>query len=250
MSDEIGLWKDILDEEPAPAVKKAVEAGLAKFEKHKRVLLEHLSTNWRPKSMPFDEVKCWLRLTRLAQMYFLQQAMTPPSERAARLRKLAEVLDRARALAKKAAQDDLGCDDLLSTMFTGTLPRDPGGTLVPDQDGSFRVVYFAEIGLKQIAESLGSYRAAVLRAADDVPTAGAGKPVILPRSYIHALADVYRGSTGREPGSGRGPFSRFAMKFWTALDPSYKTTGENGRERVDYSLIEAIKLARREYGRL
>jgi hypothetical protein len=243
------LWDSVLSEEPLPAVKKAVEAHLTAFDRHKDTLLDDLRKCSGPKSQSFDANKWWGRLTQLALVYFLQQGMASPRERVARLRKLAEVLDRARALAKKAAQDDLGCDDLLSTMFRGALPRDPGGTLVRNPDGSYRAVYFAEIGgLKQIAENLDIYQAAVLRAADDVPAAGPGKPVILPRAYIHALADVYRGSTGRKPGLGRGPFAQFAMKFRGAVDPSYKTKDENGCERVDYSLIEAIKSAGREDG--
>jgi hypothetical protein len=246
----VEIWDGILSEEPAPPVKKAVEAHLATFGQHKDTLLDHLRKCKRDESEPFDADKCWRRLARLAQVYFLQQAMTPPGERVARLRNLAEVLYRARILAKKAAQDDLGCDDLLRTLFRGTRPRDSGGRIVRDDDGSLRVVYFAEIGLKQMVASLDTYRAAVLRAADDVPVAGPGKPAILPADYIHALADVYRASTGGEPGSGHGPFSRFVMKFRAALDPSYKTIDENGDERVDESLIEAIKAARREQDRL
>ena len=38
------------------------------------------------------------------------------------------------------------------------------------------------------------------------------------------------------------------MKFRGAVDPSYETKDENGCERVDYSLIEAIKSAGREDG--
>jgi hypothetical protein len=247
----VELWGGILSEEPAPAVKKAVEAQLAAFDQDKDTLLDHLRKCKRgSESQHFDADKWWRRLVRLAQVYFLQQIMTPPSERVARLRNLAEVLGRARVLAKKAAQDDLGCDDLLSALFKGTRPRDSGGRIVRDEGGSLRVVYFAEVGLKQMVASLDLYRAAVLRAADDVPAMGPGKPAILPRNYIHALANVYRASTGVEPGSGRGPFLRFAMKFLAALDHSYKTRDENGDERVDDSLIEAIKAARREHGRL
>jgi hypothetical protein len=237
----IEIWDGILSEEPAPAVKKAVERRLAAFDQHKDALLGCLRPRG-PGSQIFDANACWCHLTRLALLYFLQQLMAPPGERAARLRKLAEVLDRARALAKKAAQDDLGCDDLLSALFRGRLPRDPGGTLVRDEGGSLRVEYFAEIGLTQIVNSLGDYRAAVLRAADDVPAAGSGKPAILPKDYFHALAEVYRTSTGREPGAGPGPFSKFVMTFRTALD-RHKSVDND-------SLIEAIKRVRREDGRL
>jgi hypothetical protein len=238
---------DLLDEEPPPALKKAVEARLVRFDQHKGTLLDHLRKyNRDPKSQPRDADEWWPQLTRLAQLYFLQQVMTPPSERAARLRKLAGLLERAHVLANKAAQDDLGCDYLLSTLFKGVLPRDPGGMIIPGQDGSFRVEYFPH--LKQIVANLQFYRAAVLRAADDVPIVDR-KPAILPLEYIRILAHVFRTSTGREPGSGRGPFTKFLMKFRAALDPSYKSRVNKGDEYVDDSLIEAVKSARRK-GRL
>jgi hypothetical protein len=238
----LGIWEGILSKKPAPAVTKAVEARLAAFDRHEGTLLAPLRALKRG-PWPFDAVECWGRLTRFAKMYFLHEAMTPPAERAARLRKLAEVLDRAHVLAKKAAQDDLGYDHVLSTFFRGTLPRDPGGTIVPNKDGSFRLVYFHEFGLEQMVENLGIYRAAVLRLSDDVPAPRAGKPAMLPKNCIHALADVYRESTGREPGASHGPFSKFVKTFLVALDPSYKSV------RLD-SLIEAIKAVRRERGRL
>ena len=192
----IEIWDGILSEEPAPAVKKAVERRLAAFDQHKDALLGCLRPRG-PGSQIFDANACWCHLTRLALLYFLQQLMAPPGERAARLR---------------------------------------------DEGGSLRVEYFAEIGLTQIVNSLGDYRAAVLRAADDVPAAGSGKPAILPKDYFHALAEVYRTSTGREPGAGPGPFSKFVMTFRTALD-RHKSVDND-------SLIEAIKRVRREDGRL
>ena len=36
------------------------------------------------------------------------------------------------------------------------------------------------------------------------------------------------------------------MQFRTALDPSYKTKDEDGEERVDQNLIDAIKNALRK----
>jgi hypothetical protein len=239
------LILDFLDVEPPPALKKAVEARLARFEQHKGTLLDHLR-EYKRDPQPRDADEWWPQLNQLAQLYFLQQVMTPPSERAARLRKLAEILERAHVLAEKAAQDDFGCDHLLSTLFRGVLPRDPGGMIIPGQDGSFHVEYFPH--LKQIAVNLQIYRAAVLRAADSVPIVDR-KPAILPLEYISILAHVYRTSTGREPGSGRGPFTRFLMKFRAALDPSYKSRANKRDEYVDDSLIEAVKSARRK-GRL
>jgi hypothetical protein len=241
------LVLDFLNEELPPALKKAVEARLARFDQHKGTLLDHLRQYKRdPESQPRDAEEWWPQLTRLAQLYFLQQVMTPPSERAVRLRKLAGVLERAHVLANKAAQDDPGYDYLISKLFRGVLPRDPGGMIIPGKDGSVRVEYFPH--LKQIVAKLQFYRAAVLRAADDVPIIDR-KPAILPLEYIHILAHVFRTSTGREPGSGRGPFTKFLMKFLAALDPSYKSRVNKGDKYVDNSLIEAVKSARRK-GRL
>jgi hypothetical protein len=95
------LVLDFLREEPAPAVKKGVEARFASFEKHKKTLLDHLSENRRPKSRPFDDEKCWLRLTRLAQIFFLWQAMPPAAKREAAFRKLAKDLERISKIAEK-----------------------------------------------------------------------------------------------------------------------------------------------------
>ena len=228
---------DVLGKEPPRALRKAVEARLAAFYQHKDTLLEHLhKSKLGSKSRDVDE--WWPRLTHLAQLYFLRQGMTPPSERVARLHKLARILEQAHVLAKKAAQDDLGCDDLLSIFFNGTLPRDPGGAIVRDEDGSLRAEYFPP--LEQMVANLAFYRTAVLRAADDVPVVDR-KPAILPPEYISELADVFRTSTGREPGAGRGPFTNFLMEFRAALGPSYKTRVKKGAGYTEDSRLRETR---------
>jgi hypothetical protein len=239
------LVLDFLSEEPASAAKKAVEAGLAKFEKHKKTLLDYLSENRRPKSRPFDDEKCWLRLTRLAQIYFLWQAMPPAAKREAALRKLAKALERISRIAEKVRQDNAG-SDLVSHLIEGILPREPRGQVVRDEDGSLRAVFFPELDLKQIVASLKDYQAGVLRAALDIPSRLPGPSPSLPESYIRALRDAYEDSTGRPAGRGVGPFLRFVMRFRAALDPSYKTTDESGDQRVDESILDAIKHALRK----
>ncbi len=241
----VKIWDGILREEPAPAGKKAVEARLAEFEKHKKTLLSHLSKNRRLQFMAFDEEKWWLRLTRLAQVYFLRQATPPAAKREADLRKLAEVLDHACRLAERIRQDNVG-SEWISQLFDGILPREPRGEIVPDEDGSLRVVYFREPDFKEIVANLKDYQAAVLRVANDVPTRLPGPSPSLPESYIRALRDAYQESTRRSAGRGVGPFLRFVMQFRAALDPSYKTTDESGDERVDESLLDAIKHALRK----
>ena len=236
----VELWDRMLREEPAPAVKKVVKAGLAEFEKHKKTLLDHLS-----KSGSFDEEEWWLRLTRLALIYFLWQAMPRAAKREADLRKLAEALDRVCRLAEKVRQDSVG-SELVSHWIDGILPREPRGQIIPNEDGSFRVVYFPETDFKQMVARLEDYKAAVLRATLDVPTRLSGPSPTLPESYIRALRDEYEHGTGRPAGRGVGPFLRFVMRFRAALDPSYKTTDESGDERVDESMLDAIKHALRK----
>jgi len=239
------LVLDFLSEEPAPAVKKAVEARLATFEKHKKTLLDHLSENRRPKSRPFDEEKWWLSLTRLAQIYFLWQAMPPAAKREAELRKLAKGLERVSRIAEKVRQDNVG-SELVSHLIDGILPREPRGQIIPNEDGSFRVVIFPELDFKQVVARLKDYQDGVLRAALDVPSRLPGPSPSLQESYIRALRDAYEHSTGRPAGRGVGPFLRFVMRFRAALDPSYKTTDESADERVDESMLDAIKHALRK----
>ena len=232
---------DFLGEEPAPAIKKAVEARLAKFEKHKKALLNHLSENRRPKFRRFDEEKCWLRLTRLAQIYFLWQAMPPAAKREADLRKLAEALGRASRLAEKVRQDNIG-SELVTHLIEGILPREPRGRVVIGEDRSIGVEFYPETDFKQMVGRLKEYQAAVLRAVLDVPTRLTGPSPSLSKGFIHALQDEFEHSTGRRAGRGVGPFLRFVMQFRAALDPSYQTTDE----RVDESMLDAIKHAPRK----
>ena len=235
-------------------MKRAVGAGLAEFGKNKHILLDRLRGAScmvclpgapRPIKKPFNEEKAWRHLTMLAVVYFLRQATTHPVKREARLRKLAEALGRVRILAESVRQDAVG-SDLISQLFDGVLPREPRGQLVIDDNGALHPEFFPEIDFKELVSRLDAYKAAVLRAALDVPTRQPGPSPVLPRSYIRALADLYGESTGREPGRGRGPFYRFVMQFRAALDPSYKTTDESGDERVDDSLRDAIQDALRK----
>jgi hypothetical protein len=247
------IWDGILRDQPAPAVKKAVEARLAEFEKHKKSLLDHLSKSRRFQFRPFDEEKCWFRLTRLAQVYFLRQATPPAAKREADLRKLAEVLDRACRLAEKVRQDNAG-GEWVSQYFDGILPREPRGEIVRDERGQIvwdenglpRLVMFVETDFKRITATLKDFQAAVLRIADDVPSRRPGRSPSLPESYIRALAEVYQEGTQRPAGRGAGRFFRFVMQFRAALDPAYKTTDESGDARVDESVVDAIKHALRK----
>jgi hypothetical protein len=243
-TDEI--WDGILEEGPKPdpkikAVKHAVERELRQFEQHKEIVFDHLRAG--SKSRPFDKEKAWCRLTRLAQAYFWRQGATPAPKRVARLRRLADALGRARYMAEIARRDHVG-SDLFAAWFDGSA-RDPRGQIVPDADGTLRVVYFPELDLKETVATLDALKAAVLCAANDVPGTAPGRAAILPRPYIGALADAYKELTGSKPGAGVGPFARFVMQFRAALDPSYRTKDKSGPERVDEGMLAAIKDALR-----
>jgi len=192
-----------------------------------------------------DEEKCWLRLTRLAQVYFLWEAMPHAAKREADLRKLAETLGRASRLAEKVRQDNVG-SELVSHLIEGILPREPRGRMVLGEDGPLRADFYPETDFKQMVGRLKDYQAAVLRTVLDVPTRLTGPSPSLSKSFIRRLRDEYEHSTGQRAGRGVGPFLRFVMQFRAALDPSYHTTDESGGERVDRSMIDAIQDALRK----
>jgi hypothetical protein len=133
-------------------------------------------------------------------------------------------------------QDNVGVD-LVSALFDGILPRDPPGRIVRGDDGTLRAVHFPHIDFGEMVATLANYQATALRIADDVPSVRPGKAPILSRSFIIALAEVYRRSTGRTPGAGKGPFARFVAQFRAALEASPKITDAN----VDNSVIDSIK---------
>jgi hypothetical protein len=238
--DTVKISDAILSERPAPSVVRAIKTNLAEFNKRKDKLIDHLKGRL-PVSEQVDEEELWRSLTSLAQLYFLRKTSPPTVERKARLRKLAETLHRASNLAERVRQDNVGVD-LVSALFGGALPRDPPGQIVRDDDGTLRVDYFPNIGFAEMVTTLATYKAAALRTADDVPAVPPGKTPILPRSFIIALGDVYRRSTGRKPGAGKGPFARFVVQFRAALDSSHKITDGN----VDNSVLDAIKDALRK----
>jgi hypothetical protein len=230
----------ILDEKPAPKIIKAIEINLARFGQYKETVIDHLSKSRPSKAEDFDGEKWWGHLTPLAQAYFLQREMPSAPERRASLLKLAEALDRARSLAENVRQDNAG-SELISHLFDGTLPRDPPGQLIQNEDGSIGVVYLERLDFEKLVPALSAYQAAVLRVANYLPSPRSGKPPFLPSTFIRALAEVYLGSTGRKPGAGVGPFVRFVMLFRAALDPSYEAPDD-----ADRSVIDAVQDALRK----
>jgi hypothetical protein len=246
----VELWDGIIQyyEEPVDAktevFEAAIDAGLTAFETHKENLLAVLRNAYEhgPKSEPFDADKAWRRLTFLAGTYVwearIKPEIIPPTKRRKRLRAFERAMGKARAMADQAMQDDVG-DDLYGAWCKANIRYDadfdpkPPVTLVRIIDE-----------FKKVVASLSILEAAASHAADDVLPRRSGKPANLAIGYIRALAEIYRESTGREPGTGRrGPFTRFVMQFRAALDPSYKTTDETGGQRVDETMVDAIKLA-------
>ena len=191
-SETGSVWDRLVKEQPAPAVKRAVEKGLAHFSQHKGILLDHLSKRRPINFRSFDEHKLWRRLITLAVAYFLWQATTPAGKREATLRKLAQGLGRVRVLR----QDNVG-SDLISQLLDGVLPREPRGQFVRKDDGTLGVVFFPEINFKEIVASLEAYKAAVLRAARDVPTRQSGPPPVLPRAtFVHWRTCIEKAPVG------------------------------------------------------
>src|SRR5262245_17305264 len=118
----------------AEAFKAAIEAGVSAFEARKDNLLAVLrsASERDPKSQPFDEVKAWDRLSRLAWQYFwrkrVKQETRLARDRSKQLRKIANVLNKANRFFDKAQQDTL-IDDLYSAwcdLIRGdALPKEP-----------------------------------------------------------------------------------------------------------------------------
>jgi hypothetical protein len=155
-----------------------------------------------------------------------------PARRKERLRDLAKAVRRARGIAEKAMQDDVGGD-----LFLGWCAE---ANITPALHGR-RIV----VEIKKVVASLATLEAAASRAARDLPTK-AGPPSgtgILPMSDVNALMAVYRTSTGLEPNMGAGPFAEFADKFLTAVG---KTEDDTKQDYVVEALKYAKKRARKE----
>jgi hypothetical protein len=221
------------------SVEGTYSAEFAEFERHKKTLLDHLRSAYElgPKSKTFDEGYLWRRLRGAAVWVFrrpkIQQRTVLPARRRERLRDLAKAVRRARGIAEKAMQDDVGVD-----LFLGWCAE---ANITPASHGRLRIV----VEIKKVVASLATLEAAASRAARDLPTK-AGPPSgtgILPMSDVNALMAVYRTSTGLEPSMGAGPFAEFADKFLTAVG---KTEDDTKQDYVVEALKYANKRARKE----
>jgi hypothetical protein len=234
---KIKLWDGVIEyDEPVPdarteAAKATIEVGLAAFEEHKEAILAILrNVHGRGlKSEPCDQDKSWRHLTSLAGICFwwatVKQVVVPAAQRRERLHDLATALGRARRMAEKAMQDEVG-NDLFSAWHEANVRYDL------DPTGPLTLVRIDHEFAKLIA-GLATLQTAARRAADDVrPKGGRPKGGFFPRGCIEGLAAVYLNGTGLTPGAGDGPFARFVMKFLTAV----------GRDDIEYEIvIDAIK---------
>jgi hypothetical protein len=220
------------------SVEGTYSAELTEFDRHKKILLGHLRSAYElgPKSKIFDEDYWWRRLRGAAGWAFrrpkIKQRTVLPARRKERLRDLAKAVRRARGIAEKAMQDDVGGD-----LFLGWCAE---ANITPALHGR-RIV----VEIKKVVASLATLEAAASRAARDLPTK-AGPPSgtgILPMSDVSALMAVYRTSTGLEPNMGAGPFAEFADKFLTAVG---KTEDDTKQDYVVEALKYAKKRARKE----
>ena len=214
----------------------AYSAEFAEFERHKKNLLDYLRGAYElgPKSKTFDDDYWWHRLRGAAVWAFrrpkIKQRTVLPARRKERLRDLAKAVRRARGIAEKAMQDDVGWD-----LFSGWC-AEANITPASADDGRLRI--FDEI--KKAVAGLATLEAAANRAARDLHTK-AGSPSgtgILPMDDLNALMAVYRTSTGLEPNMSARPFAELVENFLTAVGRAEDST------KQDY-VVEALKYAKK-----
>jgi hypothetical protein len=236
---KIKLWDSLEVHETVPggrtdAVKAAIKVDSTAFDRHKEALLAMLRNDYErgPKAEPFDANRSWRGLTSLAGTYLWEgmakKELMPAAEQVARLRELEKIFGKARVMADKAMQDDVGAA-LCTSWWEGT-------SEYAEALGRFVDLLDIDREFEKVVAILAALETAAIRAASNLPT-GRGRPkgtAILPRGYIEALAVGYRDWTGLKPGAGVGPFARFVCKFLAAL----------GRNIEYESVIDAIKDAR------
>jgi hypothetical protein len=234
------IWDIEIERREVPEAPFAAE--LAAFERHKKPLLDILRKvhGGDPKSKLFGEEDSWRALTRAAIWYFrrpeIKQKTMLAARRVERLRELAKALDRARHMADKAMQDDVGWD--LFRGWCAEANTSPAWAVL-NADGSSVLTPIAN-QFKKVMGSLTALETAASRAARDAPTK-AGPPRgagILPLDDIIALAAVYRRSTGKNPMMGAGPFAKLIEKFFIAI-------GRGDDTKQDY-VFEALKYQRKQ----
>ena len=230
------------------AVLAAIDAGLLKFEHHKKALLDILRRARTPKFEPLEEDKWWRRVTNLAGKYFWEQRVKqhetlPSGDRAKRLLILARALGKARSLTDKAMEDDVG-DALFSAWQEET-----GEALVSiarNDDGSFSRMLGAEEKFKKEVAGLAALEVAAKKAAYEarLERVGGGRPrgtSALSPGYILALAEFYGESTATEPATGGGSFVNFVRVFLDAVGQRDRITERHLVEMIEAAFVQGRK---------
>ena len=216
---------------------------LARFEGHRDELLDHLRTAHQRGLEPetFNEARSWDDLMLGAKLYFRTEIgnenTIPPAERFNRLRRLGRTIARARALADRTMQEDIGWD-LYRGWFAGTkLPLPSAHTTDEEASSPARVADELKIAVKALATLED---AAFTAAAANALPPKSGRPPLLPCDCIQGLARVYRNHTGLKPGRGSGPFADFVSTF-------IKATHTSDFEFAPDSVVGAIQNAHHQH---
>ena len=170
------------------SVAETYSVEFAGFERYKKTLLDHLRSAYElgPKSKNFDQDHLWHRLRGAAGWVFQRRKKRTvlPARRKERLRDLAKAVRRARVMAEKAMQDDVGGD-----LFSGWCAEAKINPAMRNIDE-----------IKVVVASLAALVAAASRAATICSRNPARQ--VEPgfcHGDINALMAVYRSCTGLEP---------------------------------------------------
>jgi hypothetical protein len=240
-------WHAIFDVELER--RETYAAELLAFERQKNTLLDilrHVHDCGPKKPEPFDEDDAWRALVRAAVWYFkrsiIKQKTLLPARRVERLDDLADALGVVRNLLNKARNDDVGLDLVRGWCAENNIPA--GSELIMSDYGKSAV-------LDEITSAvavLTALEAAARRAAGDVPTkrGAPGGTGILSLADIINLKEVYRRSTGLEPGTGAGPFVQLVEEFLIATGRGEDTSKDYVVEALTYARKRALKQVREQ----
>jgi hypothetical protein len=202
--------------QPSDPFFASIEERLTEFRKHKETLLSHLQKAYErgSKTEPFDKDKLWSELETVARVQHTVEKITretmDAAERKARLRKLADVLTRARSTLEDAMRSPDLTVDLIDSWEGPTEYVEAGGDLVYiDIEGEIEKVMKGLAALEKAA-------AQAVSGTQRNPGRPRGSSVLSP-AYIRPLADLYRKCTGLKPGAGQGPFARFVGEYLIAI---------------------------------
>jgi hypothetical protein len=212
-----------------------VEGRLAAFNRHKGGLLRQLRNECSRTGQPFDSDRAWRELGLLAWSYLDREVRTPIA--AARCRHIAaqlRQLEQTLAGVVHGLHETHHNRDFLLAEWCKTHDD-------PDFLDDGFVLYERRFDA-MVATTLGNLielEAAAAGAADQLRRKN-GRPAgigVLQDEFIVALEVTYYNVTGESGGTGAGPFSRFAVKFFAAL----------GHDVAEQTVIKAFRGLRKNY---